>query len=473
MTPHFGLIIVGDEILSGKRADKHMPKVIELLAARGLSLSYADYVGDNPARLTATLQRAFASGDMVFSCGGIGATPDDHTRQCAGAALGRELVLHEGAAALIRERMQDVAREQGVAYESERADNLHRLNMGVFPQGAEIIPNPYNKIPGFSCLGEGGGRVHFVPGFPVMAWPMMEWVLDRYYQDHFHSAPQVERSLIVFGAMESSLTPLMEQIEQSHHGLRVFSLPSVDHPQYGRHIELGVKGPKDLENLMAKTVADVMKMVKENEVKFVDFRFTDTRGKQQHTTVPVSHFDEDKFISGHAFDGSSIAGWKGIEASDMQLIPDPSTANIDPFFEETTLILTCDVIEPSDGKAYDRDPRSIAKRAEAYLKASGLGDTAYFGPEPEFFIFDGVRWSTEPNNTFYEIDEYEAPWNTGAKLEGGNRGHRPTVKGGYFPVPPVDSTQDMRAEMSLILESLGIPVEVFHHEVAGAGQNEI
>ena len=224
---------------------------------------------------------------------------------------------------------------------------------------------------------------------------------------------------------------------------------------------------------MAKTVADVMKLVKENEVKFVDFRFTDTRGKQHHTTVPVSHFDEDKFISGHAFDGSSIAGWKGIEASDMQLIPDPNSANIDPFFEETTLILTCDVIEPSDGKSYDRDPRSVAKRAEAYLKASGLGDTAFFGPEPEFFIFDGVRWSTEPNNTFYEIEEYEAPWNTGAKLEGGNRGHRPTVKGGYFPVPPVDSTQDMRAEMSLILESLGIPVEVFHHEVAGAGQNEI
>jgi len=224
---------------------------------------------------------------------------------------------------------------------------------------------------------------------------------------------------------------------------------------------------------MAKTVADVMKMVKENEVKFVDFRFTDTRGKQQHTTVPVSHFDEDKFTSGHAFDGSSIAGWKGIEASDMLLMPDPNSANIDPFFEETTIIMTCDVVEPTDGKSYDRDPRSIAKRAEAYLKASGIGDAAYFGPEPEFFIFDGVRWSTEPHNTFYEIEEYEAPWNTGSKLEGGNRGHRPTVKGGYFPVPPVDSTQDMRAEMSLILESLGIPVEVFHHEVAGAGQNEI
>ena len=224
---------------------------------------------------------------------------------------------------------------------------------------------------------------------------------------------------------------------------------------------------------MAHTVADVMKMVKENEVKFVDFRFTDTLGKQHHTTVPVSHFDEDKFSSGHAFDGSSIAGWKGIESSDMQLIPDPNTANIDPFFEEPTLILSCDVIEPNDGKAYDRDPRSIGKRAEAYLKASGLGDTAFFGPEPEFFIFDGVRWSNEPGKVMYEIEEYEAPWNSGRDLEGGNRGHRPTVKGGYFPVPPVDSTHNLRAEMSLVLESLGIPVEVFHHEVGGAGQNEI
>jgi molybdenum cofactor synthesis domain-containing protein len=245
MTPHFGLIVVGDEILSGKRADKHMPKAIELLAARGLSLAYADYVGDNPARLTATLQRAFASADVVFSCGGIGATPDDHTRQCAARALGRELRLHEGAAELIRERMQDVAREQGVPYEPSREDNVHRLNMGVFPEGAELIPNPYNKIPGFTCQGPGGGRVHFVPGFPVMAWPMMEWVLQQYYQGYFHSAPQVERSVIVFGAMESALTPLMEQIEQDHPELRVFSLPSVDHPQYGRHIELGVKGPKD------------------------------------------------------------------------------------------------------------------------------------------------------------------------------------------------------------------------------------
>jgi glutamine synthetase len=157
----------------------------------------------------------------------------------------------------------------------------------------------------------------------------------------------------------------------------------------------------------------------------------------------------------------------------MLLMPDPTTANVDPFFEETTLFLSCDVLEPGDGKAYDRDPRSIAKRAEAYLKASGLGDTAFFGPEPEFFIFDDVRWGNGMSGSFVKIDEYEAPWNTGKKIEGGNKGHRPTTKGGYFPVPPVDSTQDMRAEMSLILESLGIPVEVFHHEVAGAGQNEI
>ena len=224
---------------------------------------------------------------------------------------------------------------------------------------------------------------------------------------------------------------------------------------------------------MAKTVADVMQMVSDNEVKFVDFRFTDTRGKWQHITAPVSQFDESKFEEGQAFDGSSIAGWKGIEASDMLLMPDAGSAFIDPFYEETTLVLICDVIEPTDGKAYERDPRSIAKRAEAYLKATGLGDTAYFGPEPEFFLFDDVRWSTEPQNTFYAIDEYEAPWNSGSKLEGGNRGHRNRVKGGYFPVPPIDSTQDLRSEMSLVLESVGIPVEVHHHEVAGAGQCEI
>jgi glutamine synthetase len=224
---------------------------------------------------------------------------------------------------------------------------------------------------------------------------------------------------------------------------------------------------------MAMTAAEVLKMAKDNEVKFVDFRFADTRGKEQHVTVPVSQFGMDKFESGHAFDGSSIAGWKGIEASDMLLMPDPNTANIDPFMEETTMFMQCDVIEPSDGKGYDRDPRSIAKRAEAYLKSSGLGDTAYFGPEPEFFIFDNVRWKIDMSGCFVKIGSEEASWTTGKELEGGNTGHRPTVKGGYFPVPPVDSFQDMRSEMSLILEAMGIPVEVHHHEVAGAGQNEL
>lgn len=224
---------------------------------------------------------------------------------------------------------------------------------------------------------------------------------------------------------------------------------------------------------MTKTVADVMKMVQDNEVKFVDFRFTDTRGKEHHVTVPVSHFDEDKFGSGHAFDGSSIAGWKGIEASDMLLMPDPNTANIDPFFEEPTLFMSCTVYEPLDMKAYERDPRAVAQRAESYLKSSGLGEVAYFGPEPEFFLFDDVRWSNDMSGCFVKLDDLEAPWNSSKEIEGGNKGHRPTVKGGYFPVPPVDSTQDLRAEISLVLESLGIPVEVFHHEVAGAGQNEI
>jgi glutamine synthetase len=227
------------------------------------------------------------------------------------------------------------------------------------------------------------------------------------------------------------------------------------------------------EICMTKTVADVMKLVKEKECTFVDFRFVDTKGKEQHTSVPISHFDEDKFESGHAFDGSSIAGWKGIEASDMLLMPDPTAAYIDPFYEEPTLVITCDVIEPSDGKGYDRDPRSIAKRAEAYLKGTGLGDTAYFGPEPEFFIFDGVRWGDNMKGCFVKIDSEEAPWSSAAEIEGGNTGHRPGKKGGYFPVAPVDTFQDMRSEMCLILESMGIPVEVHHHEVAGQGQNEL
>jgi molybdopterin-biosynthesis enzyme MoeA-like protein len=234
---NFGLIIVGDEILSGKRADKHLPKVIELLGARGLALSWARYVGDERERITADLKHAFDSSDVVFSCGGIGATPDDHTRQCAAAALGVELALHPQAHELILERMRDTAAEQGIPYEPDRPDNVHRLNMGVFPAGAQIIPNPYNKIAGFSV-----GHVHFVPGFPVMAWPMIEWVLDQRYAHLHQRGGQREKSVIVFGAMEATLTPLMEAIEARFPGIKVFSLPSVDHPDWGRHIELGVKG---------------------------------------------------------------------------------------------------------------------------------------------------------------------------------------------------------------------------------------
>jgi glutamine synthetase len=222
------------------------------------------------------------------------------------------------------------------------------------------------------------------------------------------------------------------------------------------------------------TPQDVIKMVKENDAKFVDFRFTDTRGKEQHVTVPVSAFSEETFENGHAFDGSSFAGWKGIQASDMQLMPDPDTAYVDPFFDETTVVLTCDVVDPADGRGYDRDPRSIAKRAEAYLKSSGIGDTAYFGPEPEFFIFDGVEWSVDMSGCALKIHSSEAAWTSGEKNEGsGSTGHRPTVKGGYFPVPPVDSLHDIRSAMVLTLESLGVPVEVHHHEVANAGQCEI
>jgi len=221
------------------------------------------------------------------------------------------------------------------------------------------------------------------------------------------------------------------------------------------------------------SVENVMKLVIDNDIKFVDFRFTDTRGKEQHVTVPVSHFNEDKFTEGHAFDGSSIAGWKGIQASDMQLMPDPSTAFIDPFFDEPTLVLTCDVVDPTDGKGYDRDPRSLAKRAEAYLKSSGLGDTAYFGPEPEFFIFDSIQWDVSMNGSSVRINSEEGAWSSNEKFEGGNTGHRPGVKGGYFPVPPVDSLHDIRSAMCTTLEQLGVPVEVHHHEVATAGQCEI
>ncbi len=246
MSAAFGLIIVGDEILSGKRADKHLPRVIELLGARGLQLAYARYAGDDRACLTAELARAFASPDIVFCCGGIGATPDDHTRHSAAAALGVPLRPHAQAQALIRERMRDMAAQQGEAFEPTRADNVQRLQMGVLPAGARLIPNPYNRIAGFSCDGPGGGVVHFVPGFPVMAWPMIEWVLDTSCRECFHQAPQREHSVVLYGAMESALTPLMERIEAEHPGIKVFSLPSTDHPVHGPHVELGVKGATTL-----------------------------------------------------------------------------------------------------------------------------------------------------------------------------------------------------------------------------------
>ena len=246
---NFGLIIVGDEILSGKRQDKHLPKVIELLGARGLALAWARYVGDDRRLITEALRHAFASGDAVFSCGGIGATPDDHTRQCAAAALGVALELHPEAKALITQRMQDQAAEKGVPFDPDAADNIHRLNMGVFPRGASIVANPYNKIPGFTL-----GEVHFVPGFPVMAHPMIEALLDGRYRSLHGSLREAERSVIVYGSMEATLTPLMEAIERGHVGVRVFSLPSVDHPVHGRHIELGVKGS---EPALAAAYADL------------------------------------------------------------------------------------------------------------------------------------------------------------------------------------------------------------------------
>lgn len=239
--PAFGLIIVGDEILSGKRTDKHMPQVIEMLSARGLSLTWVRVVGDDRQRITAALQEALAGTDVVFCCGGIGATPDDHTRQCAAAALGVPLALHPQAKLLIEERMRDVAQERGETYDPDRTDNVHRLNMGVFPVGARLIANPYNKIPGFSCDGPAGATVHFVPGFPVMAWPMIESLLDTVYRECHRREAWQERSVVVMGALEATLTPLMERLEREH-PVKVFSLPSVDHPQYGRHIELGVKG---------------------------------------------------------------------------------------------------------------------------------------------------------------------------------------------------------------------------------------
>lgn len=218
---------------------------------------------------------------------------------------------------------------------------------------------------------------------------------------------------------------------------------------------------------------DVLKMIKDNDVKFVDFRFTDTRGKEQHVSVPAHTVDEDVFAEGKMFDGSSISGWKGINESDMILMPEADTAVLDPFTDEASLNLRCDILEPATMEGYERDPRSVAKRAEAYLQSTGIADTAYFGPEPEFFILDDVRWGADMSGSFYKIDSEESEWNSERVYENGNIGHRPSVKGGYFPVPPVDSVHDLRAAMCLALEDMGVPVEVHHHEVATAGQCEI
>ncbi len=217
----------------------------------------------------------------------------------------------------------------------------------------------------------------------------------------------------------------------------------------------------------------VLKMLKDNDVKFVDFRFTDTRGKEQHVSVPAHTIDADLFKDGKMFDGSSIAGWKGINESDMILMPDPDSAVMDPFFDEPTLILRCDILEPATGQGYERDPRSVAKRAEEYLKSSGIADTAFFGPEPEFFVLDDVRWGADMSGAFYKVDSEEAEWNSERVFDDGNIGHRPGAKGGYFPVPPVDSLQDLRSAMCMALEEMGVETEVHHHEVATAGQCEI
>jgi molybdopterin-biosynthesis enzyme MoeA-like protein len=243
---NFGALIIGDEILSGRREDKHLPRVISALESRGLSLSWARYFGDEPARIVAEIRAAAASGDTVFSFGGIGATPDDHTRQCAAQALGVELALHPEAAALITQRGHDMAAEKGLAYDTTSADHQRRLNMGVFPAGAAIIPNPYNRIPGFSV-----GHLHFMPGFRVMAHPMLDWLLDNLYAGQ--AREHALRAVRVRGANESALIPVFERIEAAFPGVRSFSLPSVDHPTLGPHIEIGVKGddPVQVERAMA------------------------------------------------------------------------------------------------------------------------------------------------------------------------------------------------------------------------------
>ncbi|MCQ1057921.1 glutamate--ammonia ligase [Photobacterium sp. DNB23_23_1] len=221
------------------------------------------------------------------------------------------------------------------------------------------------------------------------------------------------------------------------------------------------------------SVESVLALIQENEVKFVDLRFTDTKGKEQHISIPSHQIDADFFEEGKMFDGSSVAGWKGINESDMVMMPDAASAVLDPFTEDATLNIRCDILEPATMQGYDRDPRSIAKRAEDFMRATGVADTVLIGPEPEFFLFDDVKFATDMSGSFFKIDDVEAAWNTGSDFEGGNKGHRPGVKGGYFPVAPVDSSQDIRSAMCLIMEEMGLVVEAHHHEVATAGQNEI
>jgi glutamine synthetase len=209
-----------------------------------------------------------------------------------------------------------------------------------------------------------------------------------------------------------------------------------------------------------------MEMIKENDIRFVDLRFTDPRGKWQHLTQAIVTVDDDSLKEGFMFDGSSIAGWKAINESDMCLMPDLTTATIDPFFAQATLVLVCDVLEPTTGKPYNRDPRSTAKAAVEYMSNQGIGDTAFFGPEAEFFVFDDVKFDVQMNRGYYEVDSSEGPYNTARDYEEGNPGHRPGIKGGYFPVPPVDSEQDLRSEMLAVMEEMGVEVEKHHHEVA-------
>ncbi len=220
---------------------------------------------------------------------------------------------------------------------------------------------------------------------------------------------------------------------------------------------------------MSKTLG----LIQESEARWVDLRFTDTKGKEQHVTIPSSEVDEDFFVEGKMFDGSSIAGWKGINESDMILMPDDEASILDPFTEDATVIVRCNIVEPTTGQGYERDPRSVASRAEAYLKSTGIGDSALFGPEPEFFVFDDVKWKADISGASYAINSEEAAWSNDATIEGGNTAHRPNVKGGYFPVPPVDSLHDVRAAMCDAMTAMGLEIEVHHHEVGTAGQCEI